>query len=290
MDHSKNILKRLSNQEKLTVIFLIIGMIFFSINRIFFYTSLGTQNSLHYLAWVFMFAFAALHAKKILGLKNTVIAILITFPLTLILEFMGTQGLIPNCTFYYNQDKFIFYLLGEVPLLILLSWFVIFYCGLIMSYIILNGLSKDFIKNMKKNNLLTLLIGMITTGLITVSLDLMHDPVSLVDNVWIWVTKGSFYGIPIMNFIGWFTITSAIYLLFHLYLIYSKKEIEFTKYSKSWFIMLPVIFYIFLLIWDVIRSIQLNRFDIIPVGFIFMSVFIIMSYIVFIKNKEITKS
>lgn len=277
-------IKRMLDQKILTTLLLILTIASFSISILSSHLIDYDLSTVYYFGWFFLFCFITLHAKIILGSINALILLIITFILTFILEYMGTQGLIPNCEFYYTGDP-AFSILGEVPLLTPLGWLIIFYSGLIMTYIIFNGFLKDIKKENFTKKPFMLLTGAVTTGLIVLSWDLIHDPVSVAFKAWIWKTKGIYYGIPIMNFVGWFVIAFAIYLLFHYYLLKKKRQTNFQKYSNSWFIMLPVISYLILLTMDVIHSLQINKYYIIPVGLFAMSFFIIITCISFVKQK-----
>jgi uncharacterized membrane protein len=287
MVNSSKIIKNIFDQKNIAAFIFILTNVSFSISTLSpLLTLLNLSWSyIFHLGWFFLFLFIIFHAKIVLGAINTVILIIITFILTFILEYMGIQGLIPNCEFYYTGDP-AFSVLGEVPVLIPVGWFIIFYIGLIMTYIIFNGLFKKLKHKELTNHPKFLLFGSITAGIIVVSWDLIHDPVAVAYKIWIWKTKGIFFGIPVMNFIGWFVIGFAIYLLFHFYLFKTKKETNYEKYKTSWFIMLPVISYLILLTIDVIHATQINRVELIPVGFVCMSFLIILSCISFVKTKK----
>jgi uncharacterized membrane protein len=45
------------------------------------------------------------------------------------------------------------------------------------------------------------------TGIIAVLLDLFIDPIAVTAGYWIWLVKGTvYYGIPLLNFVGWFVL------------------------------------------------------------------------------------
>lgn len=47
----------------------------------------------------------------------------------------------------------------------------------------------------------------ILTGIIAVLLDLFIDPVAVDAGYWVWLVKGTvYYGIPLLNFVGWFVL------------------------------------------------------------------------------------
>jgi putative membrane protein len=47
----------------------------------------------------------------------------------------------------------------------------------------------------------------LVTGLIAVAVDLLIDPVAVVIGYWVWNVQGNvYYGIPLLNFVGWFVL------------------------------------------------------------------------------------
>jgi putative membrane protein len=48
----------------------------------------------------------------------------------------------------------------------------------------------------------------LATGLIAVSVDLLIDPIAVTIGYWVWHVQGNvYYGIPLLNFVGWFVLT-----------------------------------------------------------------------------------
>jgi putative membrane protein len=55
------------------------------------------------------------------------------------------------------------------------------------------------------------------SGVIAVVLDLFIDPVAVQAGYWIWFVKGTiYYGIPLLNYVGWFLLISLACLSFIL--------------------------------------------------------------------------
>jgi putative membrane protein len=54
---------------------------------------------------------------------------------------------------------------------------------------------------------------------IMVAWDVSMDPIwSTVEHAWIWLNGGAYYGVPMINFFGWYLTIYVIYQLFALYL------------------------------------------------------------------------
>jgi putative membrane protein len=55
------------------------------------------------------------------------------------------------------------------------------------------------------------------SGVIALVLDLFIDPVAVQAGYWIWFVKGTiYYGIPLLNYVGWFVLISLASLSFIL--------------------------------------------------------------------------
>ena len=73
-------------------------------------------------------------------------------------------------------------------------------------------------------------------ALVMTSWDFCLDPVwSTIVRAWIWTDGGSYFGVPISNFFGWYGNVFVIYLLFALYLRdhATKMEVMPTKFWKA---------------------------------------------------------
>lgn len=283
-------LKKKINSELFIALFLITSLTLFITSYVLHYTSrYGNTDFLYFLILPVLYFFIIFHAIKLLQLKNALILLLITFSVTLTLEYIGTQGLIPYCNFYYTEQIAGPKILGEVPFLVPLSWLMIFYCGLIMSYIIIKGLFEYPIKNGRIYEPKNVFIGAIITGLIVVSWDILLEPSAVGYNMWVWKNEGIYYGVPLMNFIGWFVISVVIFLIFHLYLQKTNNKILFEKYASSWFIFLVILAYLLLLSIETMKLIGLEKIYTLPLGFFSMGFFILITTIGF-KNLRKNKN
>jgi putative membrane protein len=59
----------------------------------------------------------------------------------------------------------------------------------------------------------------LVAAFIMVAWDLSMDPIwSTVEHGWIWLNGGAYFGVPVVNFFGWYVTVYVIYQLFALYL------------------------------------------------------------------------
>ena len=147
------------------------------------------------IVWVFL----VYYSYKKHGAKRTIVYFLPIIIATLLIESAGVAG----GRYYYSG--YIIYLSvvgGAVPLIIVLAWSV--------NLFLFMNLGKYFISKLyQKQNYLQILFISLAAGIFGVCLDLLEDPLAHHNNWWIWGTtlKGiKFFGVPILNFIGWFVL------------------------------------------------------------------------------------
>ncbi|MFN8522134.1 MAG: carotenoid biosynthesis protein [Chloroflexota bacterium] len=132
-----------------------------------------------------MFAFGC----AVLGIRRTAIFLVASGALSLGCELLGTGTGWPFGAYEYT-DGLGYKVLGRVPYSIPLSWF---YMGL-ASYLLGSALVPR----------LGIVVGV---GLLTVW-DLVLDPAmaheSLPLRFWVWHQTGPYFGMPVVNFVGWF--------------------------------------------------------------------------------------
>ncbi|MFW9964700.1 MAG: carotenoid biosynthesis protein [Candidatus Sifarchaeia archaeon] len=107
------------------------------------------------------------------------------FPI--IVEAIGITTGLPYGEFYYS-DWMGFKIFGLVP------WSVAFaFAPLIFGSL---TISTKLVKDWK--------LQIILSATILVLVDMVLDPAAVVLSIWVWLTPGPYYGIPITNYTGWF--------------------------------------------------------------------------------------
>jgi uncharacterized membrane protein len=99
----------------------------------------------------------------------------------------------------------------QVPILLVLAYLGIGYCSWVPSLLILRGGSKP----VTGARVITLPL---LASFIMLAWDLSMEAIwSTIDRAWIWRNGGSFYGVPVSNFLGWFFAAFLSYQAFALY-------------------------------------------------------------------------
>ena len=160
--------------------------------------------------------FSVTHGVLRYGKKKLFIFFLITFIVSWIYENVSIVTGFPFGHYYYTD--FLGFKLLYVPLSIMPAYFGNAYLSWTLA-----GILLDEYKNKPIGG--SIFYIPFIASFIMVMWDLGFDPsASTIAQAWVWANGGSYYGVPISNFAGWFLCVFTIYLLFALYL--SKVEIH----------------------------------------------------------------
>jgi putative membrane protein len=100
----------------------------------------------------------------------------------------------------------------DLPVLLVVAYLGIGYCAWVLAVLILGDRDQP----LSGARVVTLPI---LASAIMVAWDLSMDPVwSNLDHGWIWLDGGSYFGVPISNFLGWYLTAFLFYQAFALYL------------------------------------------------------------------------
>ena len=269
---------------KIFFILFIISISSAIVSYIFPSNILGTIGSFY--MW-FLFGFVLLHSSKVLGNKNTLILFSIALIFGLLFEANGVKyGSLYGMPYYYNLPTFFF---GLVPLTTPISWSIIIYFSYSLTNLFLFGFGGE--KPKKTDNLayfsgLILLLSFIG-GLIAVNLDMILDPVAVSPQIagWVWTSGGSYFNIPVANYVGWFFVAAMAILIFRYYESRSSKTN--TNFELDIYLNLSIVLiYLMYLLENAVRALTLGKIDYILIGFTTMMPFILIAFLVLLLNMK----
>jgi uncharacterized membrane protein len=140
------------------------------------------------------------HAATKLTLKQAITLFLAASVIALTAELTGTTTGLPFGPYAYTP-LLGYRILGKVPFPIPMSWFYMLYASLAMCGAILKSGETQQIKWRYAA----------AAGLILTAWDVSMDPaMTRATNHWIWYTKGFFYGMPLLNWFGWWLTGTVI--------------------------------------------------------------------------------
>ena len=165
-------------------------------------TVLGYQITLGKLPFETMtYTFSSLvlvHAIYMLGWRRALAFFFITLAISFAFEHVGVKtGLIFG--HYHYTEVLRPKLLGTVPVVIPLAYFMVIYPSYMMTNLILRGRPTG-----KFQGTVAILLASLITGMTMTAWDLVMDPVMVHEvKAWVWEQGGNYFGIPFQNFAGW---------------------------------------------------------------------------------------
>jgi len=216
------------------------------------------------------FSYFVYHGIMYWGWNNLILLIILTFFISMSAEIIGSKtGLIFGGKYQYNVHKTPGYMMYNIPLLIPIAWFGLIYMALNL-YSAIMKVSPSTILSGTTSHLIIL------SSVMVVALDLVLDPIAVNENRWSWKFKGRYYGVPILNFFGWFSVAVLIIMIFSVLrypVVYASDQNHFMmKYSPG---------ILFLLLHIIAARPCFERGLIIPgtLGLIFAAIYLYLIYI-----------
>ncbi len=137
------------------------------------------------------------------GWRSALLAALPVLPLAWLVEFLGSQTGFPFGRYHYTD--LLRPQLGGVPLLIPFAWLMMLPPAWAVAARIVRrgtgGLSLRFTRAL-------------VAALAFTAWDLFLDPQMVTWGFWVWEHPGAYFGIPLVNFLGWFLVSFLFSFLF----------------------------------------------------------------------------
>ena len=185
------------------------------------------------------FFFLLIHSFTFLGLGNFILFLFLGFGVSFLFEIIGIKTGITFGGFFNYDLKGNGPILFEVPIFIILTWYALIYMSFSYVLFILKLDSITF-SNFSLVEILTISS---YCGLSIMLLDLILDPIGVDEKRWSWRTPGRYYGIPYLNFFGWFLCCFITVFLFLL--LFSNENLnsldQINKIPLFLFALLPII-------------------------------------------------
>jgi putative membrane protein len=192
--------------RRLTIILLVTQGLLTSFVVLRDYTGGSEITILTIISTLFAFTFTILHAGQNLGWRHAALFIGLTLVIGLSLESIGVAtGWVYGPYHYTNKLGPLF--LDLVPFAIPAAWTMMLYPAYIIASRVTPGTGSRWrwILNLS-----------VAGAFVMTAWDLVMDPVMVAANHWVWEVGGAYFGVPIHNFVGWWTTAFAIILLFLL--------------------------------------------------------------------------
>lgn len=159
---------------------------------------------------IFGFVFMLLHAPKRYSWKTIFVFMILAFVVSTILEDISIHTGFSFGKYHY---KSLVFNIDQVPFPVGIIYISVSYLSWTLGSIILNHADRHLDK---KLNIIALPV---VSTFIMCQFDLVIDPLtSTYRNAWIWENGGGFFGVPLVNFLGWYLTCYIFMQLFTLYL------------------------------------------------------------------------
>lgn len=164
-----------------------------------------------------------LHGKKRYGWKGVIGFIIIAFVISTLLEDISIRTGFPFGNYHYDVSDAPFTIpyIDKVPIVVGPIYIAMGYLSWTLGTIILDH--ADLHLDQRINRFILPVI----SAFIMVQFDLVQDPAtSTYQGMWVWENGGGFFGVPLVNFLGWYLTCYLVMQVFTLFLTRNKRIIK----------------------------------------------------------------
>jgi len=155
-----------------------------------------------------MLAFLVLHSRRLYAPGLILAFFIVTGVITWLVETWGMATGLPFGRYQYNEIMAPF--LGSVPVSVLFAYAMVGYLAWSMARIYVGALTPI-------GRRADLLLTPILAALFMVIWDVSMDPLrASYEGRWTWLDGGVYFGVPALNFLGWFIVTWMFFQVFAL--------------------------------------------------------------------------
>jgi putative membrane protein len=181
------------------------------------------------------FAFAVAHGIKSYEFKDFAAFVAICFVVSNAMENMSILTGFPFGHYYYTG------ILGPKLFLVPIQVFAAYFGMGYVAWTLARAILDDFYGRKSRWRVVTLPA---VAAFAMVAWDLAADPLaSTVQQRWIWLNGGTYFGVPLVNFLGWYL---TVYLYFQLFALYLERWGAAPKFldRPGGFAMQPIMLYV----------------------------------------------
>jgi putative membrane protein len=167
--------------------------------------------SLRVLTFLIVVAFMLVHGARRYGWRAVGVYFAVVLVVSNVLENLSIATGFPFGNYHYTGSGKIF----EVPWIIGLAYASTGYLAWIVGTVLVADVRRG-------SSWLTTIGTPVVASFAMVAWDLSMDPTnSTVNRMWIWENSGGFFGVPLVNFLGW---SLTVYLFFQIFALYLRRS------------------------------------------------------------------
>jgi uncharacterized membrane protein len=193
------------------------------------------QQLMPFISVTILMGFAIVHGVRRYGWRHFIVFFFLTFVISWSYE---TSSILTGFPFgHYRYTDVLGPKLWLVPLLIMPAYFSVGYIAWTLAHTLLDRFDD------RLSNADVVLVPVVAS-FVMVMWDLCMDPASsTITGAWIWRDGGGYFGVPLVNFLGWYLCVFTIYLVFALYLQRSPDWTKPTNLDERSAWTLPALMY-----------------------------------------------
>ena len=208
-------------KEKLTNVTAVLTVLFVVLTAVDLYVvrvlkvsdSIGSLGDLGDMLILMALLIAVLSSIDVLGWKRALGLLLLTAGWAMLWEIVGVATGFPFGSYHYTGDNLFF----GIPPFLPFGWFAQSYPAFVVGRIALHGKVDPFPAS---GRWLGRLSAIVISSFALTAFDFVWDPTQAgspqPNPEWVWANPGSYYGIPLSNFLGWLFTGFCIYLSMEL--------------------------------------------------------------------------
>lgn len=155
---------------------------------------------------IFMLFFALTHGATMLGWRPAAVMVVSGLVTAYVLEEIGVHTGIIFGHYYFTH------LMGPkldvIPIATVFCWVGMLYVAWVVTNFIMDGAPVP-----GHHSHVRILMGAVIGALIVTTVDVSADPLAAKYGLWVWQGGGSFFGVPIHNYVGWFIVAFVTYVI-----------------------------------------------------------------------------
>jgi len=176
-----------------------------------------------------LFFTALIHCIKFYGIKNTIALFILSWVISNFFETLSIAVGFPFGNYHYTDSLGIKFL--NVPIIIMPAYFSMGYISWVITHVLVGQYSR-------KPEGIQIFFTPFIASFVMVMWDVVMDPImSTLDKNWIWEEGGSYYGVPVTNYLGWFFVVFIFLQLFAVIISKTYKEAANLSKKKSFWVI-----------------------------------------------------
>jgi putative membrane protein len=175
--------------------------------------------------------FALIHGVRIYGSRGILVFTTLCLGIGSLFESLSLRTGFPFG--HYRFTDLMGPQLFDLPILLALAYVGMGYLSWVVGLTIL-GYQNEPLLGRK------IVLSPLMASFVMTAWDLSMDPVwADIDHAWVWRDGGSYYGVPVSNFFGWFL---TVYIFYQLFALYVRKRAISPPQTSRW--RLAILFYV----------------------------------------------